>query len=128
MGIIGSFLIVIFAISAMLIIALVLLQDEQGEGFGGLFGGGGNANPFGAAGGNILVRATAILGVLFMVSSLVVALVYKSDVDTDSDFGEFRRREGAGNDWFLEETEQETSVNDEEFNLLLDESTDEAGQ
>lgn len=100
MGIIGTLFLVFFAIAAVLIIALVLLQDEQGEGFGGLFGGGGAATPFGAAGGNVLAKATSILGVLFMVSSLAVAMAYKSG-DSDNVIGEARR--AVGENWFQEE-------------------------
>ena len=106
MGIIGTLFLVIFAIAAILIIVLVLLQDEQGEGFGGLFGGGGSATPFGATGGNVLTKATTILGVLFMVSSLAVALAYKSG-ESDNVIGESRRAAGTGQDWFLEEPVEE---------------------
>jgi preprotein translocase subunit SecG len=102
LGIIGTIFLVIFAITAFLIIALVMLQDEQGEGFGGLFGGGGVANTFGASTGNVLTKATTILGVLFMASSLAVALAYKSG-DTDNVIGESRRAATGGQDWFLEQ-------------------------
>ncbi|MCG8452444.1 MAG: preprotein translocase subunit SecG [Spirochaetales bacterium] len=106
MGIIGTLFLVLFAIAAILIIALVMLQDEQGEGFGGLFGGGGGATPFGAASGNVLVKATAILGVLFMVTSLAVAMSYKTTVD-DNVISESRQAAGTGQDWFLD---SDTSV------------------
>ena len=103
MGIIGTIFLVIFAIAAVLIIALVMLQDEQGEGFGGLFGGGGGgATPFGATGGSVLAKATSILGVLFMVSSLAVAMAYKSG-ETDNVIGESRQTAGTGQDWFLDQ-------------------------
>lgn len=102
MGIIGTLFLVIFAIAAVLIIALVMLQDEQGEGFGGLFGGGGGGTTFGATGASVLVKATSILGVLFMVSSLAVAMAYKSG-ETDNVIGESRQTAGTGQDWFLEE-------------------------
>ncbi len=103
MSIIASVFLVIFAIAAVLMIALVMLQDEQGEGFGGLFGGGGGgATTFGAAGGNVLAKATAILGVIFMVSSLAVAMSYKTS-DADNVIGESRRAAGAGQDWFIEQ-------------------------
>ncbi len=92
----------IFAIASLLIIALVMLQDEQGEGFGGLFGGGGNSTPFGASSGNVLTKATSILGVLFMVSSLAVAMAYKSG-ETDNVIGESRQAAGTGRDWFIEQ-------------------------
>ncbi len=82
-----------------------MLQDEQGEGFGGLFGGGG-ATPFGATTGNVLTKATAILGVLFMVSSLAVAMAYKSG-ETDNVISESRRAAAGGQDWFLEQPADE---------------------
>ena len=78
LGIVGTIFLVLFAIASVLMIALVMLQDEQGEGFGGLFGGGGSTTPFGASSGNVLVRATSILGILFIISSLAVAMAYKS--------------------------------------------------
>ena len=106
MGIIGTIFLVVFAITAVLIIALVMLQDEQGEGFGGLFGGGGSATPFGAVGGSVLVKATSILGVLFMVSSLAVAMAYKSG-EKDDVIGAARRAEETGPNWFLEEPAEE---------------------
>jgi preprotein translocase subunit SecG len=102
LGIIGTFLLVIFAVAAVLIIILVLLQDEQGEGFGGLFGGGGSSTPFGASSGNVLVKATTVLGVLFMVTSLAVAITYKSG-EPDNVISESRQAAGTGQDWFLEE-------------------------
>ena len=102
MGIIGTLFLVIFAIAAVLIIVLVMLQDEQGEGFGGMFGGGGGATPFGATGGSVLAKATSILGVLFIVSSLAVAMAYKSG-ETDNVIGESRQSAGTGQDWFLDE-------------------------
>jgi len=104
LGIVGTLFLVVFAIAAILMITLVLLQDEQGEGFGGLFGGGG-ATPFGAVGGSVLIKATSVLGVLFMLSSLTVAIAYKSG-DTDNVIGEFRAAEGTGQDWFLEQPEE----------------------
>lgn len=104
LGIIGTLSFVVFAITAVLIITLILLQDEQGEGFGGLFGGGGTT-PFGAVGGSVLVKATSIFGVLFMLSSLGVAIAYKSGV-TDNVIGESRATRGIEQNWFLEPSEQ----------------------
>lgn len=105
MGIIGTIFLVIFAIAAILIIALVMLQDEQGEGFGGLFGGGGGAaTTFGATGGNVLTRATTVLGVLFMVSSLAVAMSITSG-DEDNVIGESRTAAGSNEGWYIEAPE-----------------------
>ena len=40
MGLLSIVLLVIFALAAVLMILVIMLQDDQGEGIGGLFGGG----------------------------------------------------------------------------------------
>jgi len=107
LDILSTFFLVIFAIVAVLIVITVMLQDEQGEGFGGLFGGGGSATPFGASSGNVLVRITSILGALFMLTSLAVALTYKTG-ETDNIIAESRQAAGMAQNWFLEEPEDES--------------------
>ena len=77
MAIIGTLLLVIFVISAILLIIIVMLQDDQGEGLGGIFGGGSNAS-FGSRSGNILTKATSILGAIFILSSLGNAWVNRT--------------------------------------------------
>jgi len=77
MGIIGTLLIILFVIASILLILFVLLQDDQGEGLGGLFGGS-SGSPFGGATNNGLVKFTSILGTVFMITALLVALVVKT--------------------------------------------------
>jgi len=67
MAILSGILLVLLIIAAVLLIILVLMQDEQGEGLGGIFGGG-NAAPVGNRSGNILTRATSILATVFLIS------------------------------------------------------------
>ncbi len=67
MAILSGILLVLMIIAAVLLIILVLMQDEQGEGLGGIFGGG-NAAPVGNRSGSILTRATSILATIFLVS------------------------------------------------------------
>lgn len=67
MTILSGFLLVLFILSAVFLIIIVLLQDEGGEGLGGIFGGG-SAAPVGNRQGNILTRATTILAVIFLSS------------------------------------------------------------
>jgi len=105
LGIVGALFLVVFAITGILIIPLVVLKDEQGEGFGGFLGGGGGATPFGAVGGSVLVKATSFLGVLFMLSSLAVAIAYKSG-DADNVIGESRAASGTEQNWFLDQPEE----------------------
>ena len=73
-----SFILVVHIILAILIIALVLVQQGKGAEAGASFGGGGAATVFGASGaGNFLTRLTAILTALFFVTSLTLAIFAK---------------------------------------------------
>ena len=77
MGILTVLLLIIFVVACLLLIAMVLLQDEQGEGLGGLFGGG-SATPFGSRSGNVLTKFTSILAAVFIVVSLGLAWVNRT--------------------------------------------------
>ena len=77
MGFLSVLLLVIFVVASLLLIGIVLMQDEQGEGLGGLFGGGG-ATSFGARSGNILTKFTSILGGTFLVCAFVLAWLNKT--------------------------------------------------
>ena len=73
-----SFRLVVHIILAILIIALVLVQQGKGAEAGASFGGGGAATVFGASGaGNFLTRLTAIFTALFFVTSLTLAVFAK---------------------------------------------------
>jgi len=67
-------LLVFFVINAILLVLLVLIQNDDGGGLGGIFAGGSNT-AFGSRSGNILTRATTVLGSLFLVISLGLALL-----------------------------------------------------
>ncbi|MCL2802063.1 MAG: preprotein translocase subunit SecG [Treponema sp.] len=77
MGILSIVLLVLFIINAVLLILLVLIQNDEGGGIGGMFGGGANT-AFGSRSGNVLTRATTILGSLFLVISLGLALLSRT--------------------------------------------------
>ena len=77
MGILTVILLIIFVIACLLLILMVLIQDEQGEGLGGLFGGG-SSTPFGSRSGNVLTRFTSIFAAVFLVVSLVLAWVNRT--------------------------------------------------
>jgi len=49
-----------------------MIQDEQGEGLGGIFGGG-SSTPFGSRAGNVLTRFTTIFAILFLFGSFMLA-------------------------------------------------------
>jgi preprotein translocase subunit SecG len=68
---------VFFGIASVILILLVMIQDDQGEGLGGLFGGG-STTPFGSRSGNVLTRFTGIVSTVFFVVCLVIGLVNRS--------------------------------------------------
>jgi len=65
------------AISAVLLVLVVLVQDDQGEGIGGIFGGGSNT-AFGSRSGNVLTRLTAVLAAIFLITVFGMAWVNRS--------------------------------------------------
>ena len=77
MGILSIVLLVFFVIIALLLILLVLIQTEDGNHLGGLFAGGSDS-AFGSRSGNVLTRATTVLGALFLIVSLSLALLSRT--------------------------------------------------
>jgi preprotein translocase subunit SecG len=65
---------IVHVLAALGVIGLVLLQHGKGADVGAAFGGGASGSLFGATGSaNFLSRATAILAVVFFLSSLGLA-------------------------------------------------------
>jgi preprotein translocase subunit SecG len=77
MGILSIVLLVFFVIICVLLILMVLVQDEEGDSLGGIFAGG-SGSAFGSRSGNVLTRTTTILGTLFLIISLGLALLSRS--------------------------------------------------
>ncbi|MFH1970616.1 MAG: preprotein translocase subunit SecG [Verrucomicrobiota bacterium] len=69
-------LIMIEIISSLLLIVIVLLQRSKSEGLGLAFGSQMGESLFGARAGNVLVKATVWLGIIFMVNTTVLAKIY----------------------------------------------------
>jgi preprotein translocase subunit SecG len=77
MGVLITVLLVFFVIIAVLLVLLVLVQNEEGDSLGGIFAGG-SASAFGSRSGNVLTRATTVLGALFLIISLGLALLNRT--------------------------------------------------
>ena len=103
MGILGIVLLVFFVIVAILLVLLVLIQNEEGDSLGGIFAGG-SGSAFGSRSGNVLTRATTVLGALFLIISLGLALLNRTPGDSGVE-AEGRRlsSEAAGSSWLEEE-------------------------
>jgi preprotein translocase subunit SecG len=69
-----TILLVAHLIVVVFLIGLILIQRSDSDGLSGLGGGGGNLLS-GRAAGNVLTRTTAILATLFIVNSLVLAVM-----------------------------------------------------
>ena len=74
----GSVLLVIHLMTAIFLVALILMQRSGGGALNGL-GGGSGANSFLSARGtgNLLTRLTAILATIFFITSIALSLYYK---------------------------------------------------
>ena len=74
MNVLSNFVIVVQVISALAIIALVLLQHGKGADMGAAFGSGASGSLFGASGSsNFLSKATAVAAAIFFASTLSLA-------------------------------------------------------
>ena len=73
MSILIGFLYVIEVVVCLLLAGVVLLQKPKEGGLGGVIGGGMAEAAFGADAGNVLIKATAILGAIFLLNTLALA-------------------------------------------------------
>ena len=74
------FLTITSVLLAIVIIGIVLLQQGKGSDLGSAFGGGSSNSMFGALGpSDFLGRLTYILVALWLVLSLLLAYLYKSE-------------------------------------------------
>jgi preprotein translocase subunit SecG len=66
----------LYVLSCLLLLLVVLLQQGKGGDIASAFGGGGSQTAFGArAGATVLTKATAVLGVMFMLGAVVLGIM-----------------------------------------------------
>ena len=87
MAIIRTLLIILEAACSLSLIGLILLQKSKSEGLGLAFSGGGNDSLLGARAGNVLTKATVGIGLVFLVNTLILGILFagsanKSLMDT----------------------------------------------
>ena len=69
-------LVTLYVLICMLLLVVVLLQQGKGGGIAAAFGGSSSQTAFGArTGATVLTRATTVLGVLFMLGALALAIM-----------------------------------------------------
>lgn len=103
-------LIVVFVFSAILLSVIIILQDDQGEGLGGLFGGG-SSSAFGSRSGNVLTKATSVLAAIFFVTALGVAWMNRSvqseDIEAKARIRNLEEQDST--DWYVKTEETQSS-------------------
>jgi preprotein translocase subunit SecG len=119
MAVLSVFLLVVFIITAVLLIVIVLMQDEQGEGLGGIFGGG-SAAPVGNRAGNILTRATSVIATIFLITLFGYAWINRTPGESavEAAARALERREGEIVEWWRvdePETEQDGTLDLDTF-------------
>ena len=71
-----TLILLVHVLAALGIVGLVLVQHGKGADMGAAFGSGASGSLFGASGSaNFLSRATAVLAVVFFVTSLSLAYI-----------------------------------------------------
>jgi preprotein translocase subunit SecG len=102
MALIGIVLLVLLVISALLLIMLVLVQDDQGEGVGGIFSGS-SSTAFGSRTGNVLTKFTTVLAAVFLFCCLGLAYQNRSG-DVGNVVGKAREQalSGETTQWWVE--------------------------
>src|SRR5574344_1622153 len=73
MSILIGFLYVVEVLVCLLLALVVMLQKPKEGGLGGVIGGGMGESVFGADAGNVLIKTTIVLGVVFLVNTLVLS-------------------------------------------------------
>lgn len=108
---------VIFVIVSIFIILLVLIQDEQGDGIGGVFGGG-SSSIFGARSSSVAVKITGFFIAFFFI--FVVLLSFMNTRRADNSFLKDIKTENKNSStfWDNENNESDTNIDEvEEKNL-----------
>jgi preprotein translocase subunit SecG len=78
-----------------------LVQNEEGDSLGGIFAGG-SASAFGSRSGNVLTRATSILGAVFLALSLGLALINRSPAGAGVESAGRQLTTDVESDWWQE--------------------------
>jgi preprotein translocase subunit SecG len=113
MGILSGVLLVVFIIVAVLLILLVLVQDEEGDTLGGVFASG-SASAFGSRSGNVLTKATSILGGLFLVLSFGLALMNRTPGASGVESAARELSTDVNRDWWREDASTSAETPDVE--------------
>ena len=66
---------VVEVVVCLLLGLVVMIQKPKEGGLGGAFGGGDLEGALGADAGNVLIKATAVLGTIFLINTIVLVKI-----------------------------------------------------
>ena len=73
---IKTLFIVVEVLCCVLLMCIILLQKSKSEGLGMAFGAGAGESLFGARAGNVLSKATVVLGIVFLANTLLLGVLF----------------------------------------------------
>ncbi len=111
MGVFGIILLVIFVIVALILIFLVVIQNENTQGLGGIFGGSSDTT-FGARSGNILTKITYGTAGAFLLLTFLLAFISRTPENDGLLSGAGPGQEGQ--EWWTTMPEDDTEDQDSE--------------
>ena len=76
LSILKSVLLIVEALSAFLLIVVILAQKSKDQGLGMAFGGGMGESLFGSRAGNVLTRMTVTLASVFMATTILLGILF----------------------------------------------------
>jgi preprotein translocase subunit SecG len=122
MTILSTVLLVFFVLVAILLVLLVLIQTEEGDSLGGIFAGS-SGSAFGSRSGNVLTRTTTVLGSLFLIISLGLALLNRTPGGTGVEAaGRELSIDAATTNWLEEELNPKVQVEPESDIFIEDDA------
>jgi preprotein translocase subunit SecG len=96
MNLLINLCLVLFALVAVLMVLVILMQRPKSEGLGAAFGAGVTENIFGAQTTNVLVKFTTWLAAIFFVLTFALSVLYAHQSTASSAFRrELMRTQGA---------------------------------
>jgi preprotein translocase subunit SecG len=96
MNLLINLCLVLFALVAVLMVFIILMQRPKSEGLGAAFGGGVTENIFGAQTTNVLVKFTTWLAAIFFVLTFALSVLYAHQSTASSAFRrELMKTQGA---------------------------------
>src|SRR6266568_7484393 len=84
MNLLINLCLVLFALVAVLMVLVILMQRPKSEGLGAAFGGGVTENIFGAQTTNVLVKFTAWLTGIFFALTFTLSILYSHKTSKDT--------------------------------------------